>query len=74
MKTTYNPSHESSYGYYHCPECKAEFFIGGDPLHEVGCSRTTYDECIFVFGPNHHPDGIVTADMIRAAIDAASGE
>jgi len=62
LELKFDANHTISYGYWLCPECKAEFYGGGPALHLRDCSKRDYDGCIYVIGP-----GVVSAAKEWAA-------
>ncbi len=52
MKIQYDETVTVSYGAYHCPECNAGFYGGGEALHKQGCADTSkgYENCIKLLG------------------------
>lgn len=47
----YDSESNLSYGYWHCPQCKATFFGGGPALHERDCpdAPNKYKNLIYRF-------------------------
>ena len=50
----YDPTSTYPSGYW-SHSCGAQFYAGGEPLHNHGCPNrnATYDECTFHFGPSN---------------------
>ena len=48
----YNPENKTqTHGTYFCPECKSDFYGGGEAIHNKECTGyKSYEKCIYIFG------------------------
>jgi hypothetical protein len=50
-KLEFSKESDISYGFWKCPNCRAQFYGGGPAVHDKSCSKTGYAGCIYVIGP-----------------------